>query len=904
MTTWFTGWRVSLRVARREASRARGRALLVVAMLMLPVAALAFAAVEYKSFSHPPAVKAARHMGQGQLVLAWIGDGQVQQVPDDLLGFATGPSTRSGEVTEPDVLAQLPAGSRVLSDRGGQLVVHTATGIATLRARLLDYADPLAKGVLTQLAGRAPATANEVALTRAAAKRLGVGVGGTMRLVDGGRALSVVGVVEDPGDLRSTTIVLRPGALPDAALGSVAPWDRRWIAATPGPVTWTQVKALNTKGIIALSRDVLEHPPSKAEQYSTFRVGNDTGNALAVTSLVAAVAILEVVLLAGPAFAVGVRRRRRDLALVAAAGGTPAHLRRVVLADGVVLGLGAAATGLLLGTSVAVLGNGWVEEHLAHERGELQLYPSAMLVLAGVALGTGLVAALIPAWTASRMDVVASLAGRRGITRSRKRWVVLGLVLVVVGVALTGLGAWDIEATTIIAGLVVIELGLVVCTPALVGLVARIGRWLPLAARIAMRDTSRNRSSAAPAISAVMAAVVGSLAIGVVISAHDRRQQEQTLRLSRSGDVVLFSVTGGKGGIDPVPASAVAALRDTFPVAEVHDVYRATCVAEPCFVSAAVPRAKACPVHRGRDGTLSKAQQKQARRDPRCAGQGKDFEYFGHFGSDTAMTFVVDEASVAALTHASRNDVTAITAALREGRVVVSEPLYVEAGRVTLDVGHIREGPEERGAGITAPGWSMPHPTSAPLSMMTLPTAQRLGLGREPMVTLATTTRLPTTAEEDRLRAALGGTVEMDVDRGVSTQSAPLLVLAVVAGVITLGAAAIATGLAAADGRQDLVTLAAVGASPRVRRVLSMSQAGVIAGMGSLLGVLAGIGVSAAVLEALNRRFVDVWPAPAAYPIDVPWTNVAIALLVVPAVAMAGAGLLTRSRLPIERRRE
>jgi putative ABC transport system permease protein len=34
----------------------------------------------------------------------------------------------------------------------------------------------------------------------------------------------------------------------------------------------------------------------------------------------------------------------------------------------------------------------------------------------------------------------------------------------------------------------------------------------------------------------------------------------------------------------------------------------------------------------------------------------------------------------------------------------------------------------------------------------------------------------------------------------------------------------------------------------------------------------------------------------------VPWLNVGIALLVVPLIAMLGAGLLTRSRLPIERR--
>jgi len=56
------------------------------------------------------------------------------------------------------------------------------------------------------------------------------------------------------------------------------------------------------------------------------------------------------------------------------------------------------------------------------------------------------------------------------------------------------------------------------------------------------------------------------------------------------------------------------------------------------------------------------------------------------------------------------------------------------------------------------------------------------------------------------------------------------------------------------------------------------------------------------VLVALNRGYADLWSAPTPYPIAVPWLNVGIAVLVVPLVAMLGAGLLTRSRLPIERR--
>jgi putative ABC transport system permease protein len=84
--------------------------------------------------------------------------------------------------------------------------------------------------------------------------------------------------------------------------------------------------------------------------------------------------------------------------------------------------------------------------------------------------------------------------------------------------------------------------------------------------------------------------------------------------------------------------------------------------------------------------------------------------------------------------------------------------------------------------------------------------------------------------------------------------------------------------------------------------MLSLSQSGVIAGLGSLLGAAAGLSASMAVLFALNQRYADIWPAPTPYRIAVPWLNVGIALLVVPLIAMLGAGLLTRSRLPIERR--
>ena len=109
-------------------------------------------------------------------------------------------------------------------------------------------------------------------------------------------------------------------------------------------------------------------------------------------------------------------------------------------------------------------------------------------------------------------------------------------------------------------------------------------------------------------------------------------------------------------------------------------------------------------------------------------------------------------------------------------------------------------------------------------------------------------------------------------------------------------------GLGKADSRGDLSTLGALGASPRTRRVLAFSRGLVISGLGSILGVAAGLGLYAVWMSGLNHGNVDRWPRVLDYPFVVPWTNVVISLAVIPVLAAVGAALLTRSRLPIERR--
>jgi len=317
-----------------------------------------------------------------------------------------------------------------------------------------------------------------------------------------------------------------------------------------------------------------------------------------------------------------------------------------------------------------------------------------------------------------------------------------------------------------------------------------------------------------------------------------------------------------------------------------------------CAVVVRVPAAQRCPYPTF--GTeLSRAQRRAAAHDRRC-----DMRWHSNDRNDlaAARVRVDDGTNLATLTGASGADAAAAAAVLRAGGVVVPDARFVEGGQVTV-VAQVSDS-DDQAQERRVPGYTL---SNLDVMIVSPQVISDLGMGTRIGSVVAATTRAPTPAEQDRARAqlvALGPKhddlqVENGPDRSLDTVA---LILALAAGVLALGVTAAATGLAAADGRADISTLAAVGAAPWTRRLLSLSQSGVIAGLGSLLGALAGLGAGLAVLVALNQPVPDQWPASDPYPLVVPWLNLVIGLLAIPAVAMLSAGLLTRSRLPVERR--
>lgn len=244
---------------------------------------------------------------------------------------------------------------------------------------------------------------------------------------------------------------------------------------------------------------------------------------------------------------------------------------------------------------------------------------------------------------------------------------------------------------------------------------------------------------------------------------------------------------------------------------------------------------------------------------------------------------------------------TEATAALAAGKAVVTDPCMIRDGATTMRIATLVRSADgtpdptrsdERRVRVPAVLFP-PAGRGLPAGVIGERTARDAGLVGLSSRVVLTTSRMPTDAEEDRARAALGllgGNFQ--VERGYGAPYlAGFLALIGGAGLVTLAGVAIAVSLSAAEGRADLATLAAVGAPPRRRRGLAMVQAALVAGLGAGLGVLLGAAIGATVMSGLES-----------YPLLVPWPTVLLVGVGVPALGVLAVGLVTRSRLPMVRR--
>jgi len=916
MGHWWGSLRVATRIARRDALRAKGRTALVAVLVGLPVLAGSASAVILHSEEPTSATYARWHLGDEAQAL--IGSSYGVDLTQTPRGDGAESQGSANEAPlsdyERSLQAVLPEGDALVRVLRG--TVGLSTSEQGVREEFPATEMPRQQGLagIDEVAdGAFPAGPGEVALAPDLASRLGIRIGDAVTLAPtGGKPVTaaVTGILA-PAPI-GPEVVAAPGWLfraPDTA--SSGPARAEWYVTGPTPVRWRNVLAINHVGSIVTSRAVLLEPPDRSEvPYWSKGYGSSgpSSKTLSLWAAVAAIALLETVLLVGPAFAVGARRSERQLALLTAAGAERRTLRQVVLQTGLVTGVAASAIGAGLGVAIAA-----GIRAVMRAQGTLFVLPDlrvpvpalAGLVALGAVVGVG--AAWFPAHRAARLDVVAVLGGRRTEARLRRGVPIVGVVVFAAGAAAAFVGAITSQWPLLLGGVLAVDLGVVVASGGLLSAAGHLAPRLGVAGRLALRDAARQRDRSAPAVAAVLAAIAGMVA-GVTFVDSMRARDELRWRPYSAEGVVAVSIPAASStGYDEERGrkATESAVRTTLPVTGIVPVLFTAPIpgrvpdGATFDLGRQIAPDQQCPLFT--DRVLSDTEIQVARQDPRCAHMMGDVAGQTIWTSEHPNAVLVDDGTiVAALGLPGSQDAVD---ALRAGKAVVnSEQTLWPDGTTRLQMGYSTPDAQAYTDLGTASVPAVAVPQLGPRYTLILPPSAlpKLGLTTQVVGLVAPTSRLATDAEQAAAVAALGSDAHLYIERGApSSPNLAVLTLVLAALLVGLAATGIAVALAAAESRADLATLGAVGASPRMRRRFAAAQAGVISVIGVGLGIGAGLVLGRALMLAEKARYA---PDNLVWPVVTPWSELGAIGIGLPLLAMLGAFLLTRSRLPMVRR--
>ncbi|GAA1310417.1 hypothetical protein Psi02_39770 [Planotetraspora silvatica] len=869
----MSAFRAALRISRRNAWRSKRRSALILTMIALPVLIATF--VASAAFDSTIDDHSGVPLGQADAVVS--GSPDLAQAAEDESGDAP-PKARP--FTAAEVIEMFGPGTRAVQMDQGFIRYLTPQGFRSDMVNQADLRDPLFRGTYRLLDGRLPAAPGEIVVNTVMNQgpSSAPGIGQTFFAGRQRVPLRVVGDVLMPLGWPPDFVGF-PGSLPVGILDDAGPGGTTfWMVDTPKPVSRAEARRLAARGADVVSPAA----PDESQQVVT---SSDNSVDLEPVPWIAMM-LLEVVLLAGPAFAVGQRRRSREFALIGAQGGSPRQLKRIALADGLLFGVCASMIGAVLGIGVAAL----VKPSLAVGSDSLEESISVpwtvVAIIMAMGVAAGLLASLAPAQRASRTDMIAVLTGRRTPGRDRAGRPVLGLVLIVAGLTGTAVGA-RYSVAWIASAALLTQLGLLAVLPWLIAQAGRLAGVLPFSLRFAVRDAARNRGRTVPAVAAVMAAVTLFTALGVASRSNLSAPPVFGFDYPQGPPGALW-IRGQELGPelwDRVRAQVHAALPAGAPVIEAKALVTSS---SELFLVDVPPRDPDHPESTTGIETV----------DP--SGNGGLL-----VGDERLLRYVL-----------GREDSSAASA-LRAGKAVALNPGDVRNGKV--HIGLTTSDSDINDAELTLPAVSVRATGQGWARVVISPeTAKKQGYATDTALLVVDPASYRVVPAAARRLLSDVGQMSPQVTGRLEVPQPPddrpiLLTLGAAAAVLVLGMTFVSTGLAAAEAKPDLAVMSAVGAAPRMRRRVKAGQALVIALAGAVIGVLAGLvaGVAAgwprpharASRPLFGADGLPLTPQPATPVIIVPWSLIALLVVGLPLLAALVCGVFTRSRLPAPRRR-
>lgn len=476
----------------------------------------AFSAVQSGSVSDVVVRQAGVRSGQGQVEGSLIS--RIQAVP--------GVAQVDGQV--------LKNGVYLLGKNGDALGAVNLPGSAT------NFHTGRAVGDLPGLvvvSGRAPQTADEVAIDPKAAASGGYRIGDMVTMVTTGDtpvfAKKLVGLVTygAGGTPGATLVTLDTATAQKLFTTGDNVFQQLWVVAEPGvrPATLRdRVNAVLPAGVQALTgaeaADVDAGTINKALRFIT-----------AALWVFAATSLLAGGFLIANTFSMLVTQRSRELALLRAIGASKAQLRRSVLLEALVIGVAGSAAGLLGGYLLARLIRALFRRFGYDLSATPLVVPWGAAVIAAVlGVGVTLLAAYLPARRASAMSPAAALRDEpTAPERSLRVRAVVGIgVLALATLTLAPQVRSRVSTNVLLAAaMVLVLLGMAVLTPVLARPVVRVATWLAQfvwgdVARLAGTNALRNPRRTGVTATALMmgtalVAMMGVFASSARVSVDD-----------------------------------------------------------------------------------------------------------------------------------------------------------------------------------------------------------------------------------------------------------------------------------------------------------------------------------------------------------------------------------------------
>lgn len=875
---WLNSWKLAFRMGWREVRRARGRSLLIMTMVGAPVL-LIIAGVTWNNANSARTV-----------VPETFGNAQ-----------ATIQAKVGGQWTTSRVSALI--GGRVVRAAGGEIGLNDGDQLRVPAAGM-PVGEMSRSGLFRLRSGHWPAADEQIMITRDLAHRHNLRLGSILP----GFSWSQRGHTTD---LRVVGIV----ALPEASVGPAGgaeivtgqsqlittddPSQVSYLVFRTAPVGYDEVRRLDSHGLDAASRYLVEHPDQVPGESDTGQ--QESGTWIAFYVLVGGGLLFEAMLLAGPAFAISAARQRHTMGLIASNGAVRTQLRNQLLGQALLLGVLAGAIGaglgLLVGRYISVV-YAWLAGSWAAPNA-LSWVP-ALIAFLGAAVAA-VVAALLPARGVGKLDLVAVLRRRTTASRTRTIGPWVGAVATAAGLAVAlvlGLRApAQMTPRYVMGGCTAAAfIGAMLVLPRLVTALGQ-GSRLPLSLRLAGRDIARQVGRSVPAMSAVLVASGMFAVMGIAIATDDRGEAEAYTPFTTMGQ---GTIQGPAGDMQ----STANIIRGRYPD---WRLVPHSSLGDPGY-SGAGPSSTVALVPKG--CTAAKAVIAETPADPnpdadsRCASGRSDYGEAIAVVADSQLGSVGLPAAASKVL--SGGGVVLVDPPL--GMVCGSQPCpisarhdYLSGNTVTLVAGTAKSDafvpgkPATLPAAVVGPGdLSGPQPgwQGGTIGWISASAAAAAGL---PSTVALWTVDAPhpiTTAQEKTINEVVPLKAQLTVERGFHGQLATAgRVLLGIAAALVIVAALISTALSQVEARPDLATLTAVGAPPGLRRRFAAAQAGILVVVGIIAGQL--VGIPAGIAFAASNSRGDTGGGAGHLVVAIPWQLPGLlligAVLIAAILAVVGA---------------